>query len=70
MRDFDNKLVEAVKSKMDREGLSVRALSKIVGVSFSTLARINRGDGSPDNNTKIRLLEWLRADAQEAGLQF
>lgn len=70
MRDFETKLVEAVKSKMDREGLSVRALSKIVGVSFSTLARINRGDGSPDNNTKIRLLEWLGSDAQEAGLQF
>lgn len=70
MTDFDKKLVEAVKQKMGREGLSVRALSKVVGVSFSTLARINRGEGSPDNNTKIRLLEWLGADAQEAGLQF
>lgn len=70
MTDFDVKLVEAVKGKMEREGLSVRALSKIVGVSFSTLARINRGEGSPDNNTKIRLLEWLGPDARASGLQF
>lgn len=70
MADFEEKLVEAAKAKMEREGLSVRALSKIVGVSFSTLARINRGEGSPDNNTKIRLLEWLGAEAQDVGLQF
>ncbi|WP_095012540.1 XRE family transcriptional regulator [Tsuneonella mangrovi] len=70
MTDFDKKLVEAVKGKMGREGLSVRALSKIVGVSFSTLARINRGEGSPDNNTKIRLLEWLGPDAHDEGLEF
>jgi transcriptional regulator with XRE-family HTH domain len=50
--------------------LSIRALSAQVGISFSTLARIERGAGLPDNNSKIRLLEWLGDDAQELGLDF
>lgn len=70
MDNFEEKLVKAVRAKRDREGLSIRALSGIVGVSFSTLARIERGEGSPDNNSKIRLLEWLGPDADEHELGF
>jgi transcriptional regulator with XRE-family HTH domain len=39
-------------------------------VSFSTLARIERGDGEPDNNSRIRILEWLSEDAKALGLSF
>lgn len=68
---LDNKdLVEAVKRKREREGLSIRALASAVGVSFSSLARIERGDGAPDNNSQIRLLEWLGDEGREAGLAF
>jgi Zn-dependent peptidase ImmA (M78 family) len=70
MASFETKLVEAVKCKREAEGLSIRALSAIVGVSFSSLARIERGEGIPDNNSKIRLLEWLGPDAEEVGLGF
>lgn len=70
MDNFDEKLVAAVREKRNREGLSIRALSASVGVSFSTLARIERGEGSPDNNSKIRLLEWLGSDADEHELGF
>jgi transcriptional regulator with XRE-family HTH domain len=70
MDSFEIRLVDAVRRKREAEGLSIRALSAIVGISFSTLARIERGDGLPDNNSKIRLLEWLGADAEEAGLTF
>lgn len=70
MDSFEAQLVEAVRRKREIEGLSIRALSAVVGISFSTLARIERGDGLPDNNSKIRLLEWLSADAEEAGLTF
>ncbi|MCW3835035.1 XRE family transcriptional regulator [Sphingomonas canadensis] len=70
MDNFEEKLVRAVREKRDREGLSIRALSGIVGISFSTLARIERGEGSPDNNSKIRLLEWLGADADKHQLGF
>ena len=70
MATFEEKLVEAVRRKRDAEGLSIRALATQIGVSFSTLARIERGDGQPDNNSKIRLLEWLGADATAAGLSF
>lgn len=68
MEKFDQALIRAVKAKRETAGLSLRALSSEVGVSFSTLARIERGDGSPDNNSKIRLIEWLGPDAEAAGL--
>lgn len=70
MQSFQEKLVEAVKRKREAEGLSIRALSGTVGISFSSLARIERGEGQPDNNSKIRLLQWLGADAEAAGLGF
>jgi transcriptional regulator with XRE-family HTH domain len=70
MKSFETRLVEAVRRKREAEGLSIRALSAVVGVSFSTLARIERGEGEPDNNSKIRLLEWLGPDAEEADLSF
>lgn len=70
MPSFEDRLVRAVKRKREAQGLSIRALSAAVGVSFSTLARIERGEGQPDNNSKIRLLEWLGPDAEEADLSF
>jgi Zn-dependent peptidase ImmA (M78 family) len=70
MNSFEMRLVNAVKRKRETEGLSLRALSGVVGISFSTLARIERGDGLPDNNSKIRLLEWLGPIADEEGLSF
>lgn len=70
MENFEEKLIRAVREKREREGLSLRALSGIIGVSFSTLARIERGEGAPDNNSKIRLLEWLGSEADEHELGF
>lgn len=70
MESFDKKLIKAVIAKRERLGLSIRALATQIGMSFSTLARIERGEGSPDNNSKVRLIEWLGPDADEAGLTF
>jgi transcriptional regulator with XRE-family HTH domain/DNA-directed RNA polymerase specialized sigma24 family protein len=70
MGDFEDKLLRAVIEKRTRLGLSIRALAGQIGISFSTLARLERGAGLPDNNSKIRLLEWLDDDAQELGLDF
>jgi transcriptional regulator with XRE-family HTH domain/Zn-dependent peptidase ImmA (M78 family) len=70
MRSFEERLVGAVKQKREALGLSIRGLSEAVGISFSSLARIERGEGQPDNNSKIRLLQWLGADAEAAGLGF
>src|ERR1700689_3512081 len=70
MGNFEGKLIKAAIEKRNRIGLSIRALSTQVGISFSTLARLERGAGLPDNNSKIRLLEWLGDDAQELGLDF
>ncbi len=70
MRKFEEKLIKAVIEKRNRLELSIRGLSAQVGISFSTLARLERGAGLPDNNSKIRLLEWLGDDAQDLGLDF
>lgn len=63
-------LVKLLKKKRETQGYSLRKLSSVIGVSFSTLGRVERGDGEPDNNTKIRILEWLGDDARRAGINF
>ena len=58
----DNKLdpvVAALRTKRGQDGLSIRALAEKIGVSFSTLSRLERGEGTPDPNTKIKILNWL-----------
>jgi len=64
------KLVAALRKKRASEGLSIRALSLKIGVSFSTLARIERGEGEPDNNSTIRILNWLGDEALDHGLSY
>jgi transcriptional regulator with XRE-family HTH domain len=70
LSSFEKQLIDAVRRKREAQGLSLRALASEVGVSFSTLARIERGDGQPDNNSRIRLIEWLGEDAEAAGIGF
>jgi transcriptional regulator with XRE-family HTH domain len=70
MNDQTVLLLNLMKEKREAHGYSIRKLSSVIGVSFSTLARIERRDGEPDNNTKIRILEWLGNDARNAGLYF
>lgn len=42
-----------------KQGLSLRQLAKITGCSFSTLARLERGEGEPDPHTEERLRRWI-----------
>jgi transcriptional regulator with XRE-family HTH domain len=70
MDDETKKLIEAMKNKRQACGYSLRQLASVIGVSFSTLARIERGEGAPDNNSRIRILEWLGEDARALGLSF
>ena len=66
----NRRLIRALKKKRNVEGLSLRKLSAQIDVSFSTLARIERGDGEPDNNSLLRILDWLGVDGEEAELKF
>ena len=52
-------LVQAMRTRRYGEGLSLRQLSGVVGVAFSTLARIERGAGAPDTHTRRALERWL-----------
>jgi transcriptional regulator with XRE-family HTH domain len=62
------KLIEALQRKRQAEGYSLRKLAVVIGVSFSSLARMERGEGVPDNNSRVRILEWLGEDAKALGL--
>lgn len=53
----------ALRAKRSSVGLSLRALSDLIGVSFSTLARLEKGSHEPDPNTKLRISNWLGGDA-------
>jgi transcriptional regulator with XRE-family HTH domain len=64
----DKKLIAAMRARRAAEGLSLRALSALINVSFSTLARIERGEGAPDHNSRIRILNWLGSHAIELGI--
>ncbi|WP_424578215.1 helix-turn-helix domain-containing protein [Bradyrhizobium sp. USDA 326] len=59
MPSFDEKLVRAIRRKREAEGLSIRALSAAIGVSFSTLARIERGEGLQITTPKFDLWSGL-----------
>lgn len=51
--------VHHLTSTRHASGLSLRALGAQLGVSFSTLGRIERGEGQPDTHTLHCLWYWL-----------
>lgn len=48
-----------VRSARLRAGLSVRQLGALLGISFSTLARLERGDGGSMPHTRRQVAQWL-----------
>ena len=59
-------LIKKVRERRKALGFSLRKLSTKTGVSFATLSRLERNEGTPDNNTLIRLVSWLDLDPKEA----
>ena len=48
-----------VQSKLWADGMSLRQAAPGAGISFNTLARVQRGGLSPSLTTLLRLLAWL-----------
>ena len=67
-----HKLLKLLKNRREKEGLSLRALSDLIGISFSTLSRLERDDydAEPDANTRARIITWLGEEAEKAGINF
>ena len=63
-------LIKAVTAKRERLGLSLRKLADTIGISFSTLSRLERFDSIPDTNTMVRLVNWLQEDSAVSGQLF
>src|SRR5689334_19484482 len=49
----------AVRRKREQQGLSLRDVADVTGVSASTLSRIENGTGKPDADNIARLAAWL-----------
>lgn len=63
-------LIDAFKAKKDKLGYSLRKIASLTGISFATLSRISRMEGEPDNNTKLKLVQWLDQEMKDLGLDF
>jgi transcriptional regulator with XRE-family HTH domain len=68
MKNDKDRLIELVNKKRTDADLSIRKLAEITGVSFATLSRLERGQGIPDDNTTVRLVNWLGDDAKQLDL--
>lgn len=60
------KLIESVEAKRLLMGLSYRNLAQVVGVSYSTLARLARGEGEPLPGVAQRLKAWVEKGESSA----
>jgi transcriptional regulator with XRE-family HTH domain len=58
--DKDQFLIDEVSKRRRELGLSLRELSVQTGISFSSIARMERGEGGPGNLARLRLLAWMR----------
>ncbi len=63
------KLASSVKAKRERDGISLRGLSKIAGVGAATLSRIENCQLVPNQKTALPLIDWLGASPEEYGIE-
>src|SRR3981081_913263 len=49
----------ALRRRREQQGLSLRDVADLTGVSASTLSRIENGTGKPDADNIARLASWL-----------
>lgn len=56
------KLIAKMRDKRIKCDISCRALSEIIGVSFSTLSRLERGIGIPHPLTEEKIQKWIETD--------
>jgi transcriptional regulator with XRE-family HTH domain len=54
-----SELGNAVRRRREEQGLSLRDVAEVTGVSASTLSRIENGTGKPDADNIARLAAWL-----------
>lgn len=68
MKNESKSLIDAMRQKKEKLGLSLRKLSEQIGVSFSTLSRLERDGNEPDHNTRLRIINWLGDEARSIGI--
>ena len=53
---------QQVLAKRQQEGHSLRSLGQLLGVSFSTIARIERGESIKEQHVARKLQAWLHPE--------
>ena len=59
MAPEDQFLIDEVSRRRRELGLSLRDLASETGISFSSLGRMERGEGGPGNLARLRLTAWM-----------
>lgn len=59
-------LIRKMKDKRLAEGLSVRKLAEKVGITFSGLAKIERGEHDPSEVVRLKIDRWVHGFGAES----
>src|SRR5437879_8281957 len=54
-----SELGDAMRRRREQQGMSLRDVADEIGVSASTLSRIENGTGKPDADNIARITRWL-----------
>lgn len=52
-------LGDVLRKWRERSGLNVREAADVIGISYSTLSRLENADSAPDARTFMAILNWL-----------
>ncbi len=66
---MSSRLIKKVRAERKRRRLSIREAAPLIGVSFSTLARLERDGGDTTALTERRLRAWLGEDIEVVTLE-
>ena len=58
--NINDKMIERLRKERAKRNLSMRAVSEEIGVSVSTISKLERGITSADEFTTKNILEWLK----------
>lgn len=51
-----------LKRVIDKEGLSIRAMARAIGIDHASLSRSLKDDGNPESRTIEKILDYLEYD--------
>lgn len=63
---INTKMIERLRSERAKRNLSMRAVAEEIGISVSTMSRLERSKTNADEFTVKNILEWLKVGKNQA----